>query len=156
MKYRYPLTISNIDKRVPTGRLIYGQPENGKVKVYVEHDADSWIEEPQNVQTDAEGEYIEFTSNGMIQITLKNDVGNITTLIAEVYVLDTEPPVITSSRWLTQTGDLTKVTNGAVRLYMDLMSRFPEQSLPYQTAKIIRWVMLRRMPMRKQPCLAIR
>ena len=98
-----PLTISNIDKRVPTGRLIYGQPENGKVKVYVEHDADSWIEEPQNVQKDAEGEYIEFTSNGMIQITLKNDVGNITTLIAEVYVLDTEPPVITSSRWLTQT-----------------------------------------------------
>lgn len=86
-----PLTISNIDKRVPTGRLIYGQPENGKVKVYVEHDAASWIEEPKNVQKDAEGEYIEFTSNGMIQITLKNDVGNITTLIAEVYVLDTEP-----------------------------------------------------------------
>lgn len=60
------------------------------------------------MQKDAEGEYIEFTSNGMIQITLKNDVGNITTLIAEVYVLDTEPPVITSSRWLTQTVILQK------------------------------------------------
>ena len=124
-----PLTISNIDKRVPTGRLIYGQPENGTVKVYVEHDADSWIEEPQNVQTDAEGEYIEFTSNGMIQITLKNDVGNITTLIAEVYVLDTEPPVITSSRWLTQTGDLTKVTNGAVRLYMEFNEQISRAEL---------------------------
>ena len=124
-----PLTISNIDKRVPTGRLIYGQPENGKVKVYVEHDADSWIEEPQNVQKDAEGEYIEFTSNGMIQITLKNDVGNITTLIAEVYVLDTEPPVITSSRWLTQTGDLTKVTNGAVRLYLEFNEQISRAEL---------------------------
>ena len=124
-----PLTISNIDKRVPTGRLIYGQPENGKVKVYVEHDADSWIEEPQNVQKDAEGEYIEFTSNGMIQITLKNDVGNTTTLIAEVYVLDTEPPVITSSRWLTQTGDLTKVTNGAVRLYMEFNEQISRAEL---------------------------
>lgn len=124
-----PLTISNIDKRVPTGRLIYGQPENGKVKVYVEHDADSWIEEPQNVQKDAEGEYIEFTSNGMIQITLKNDVGNITTLIAEVYVLDTEPPVITSSRWLTQTGDLIKVTNGAVRLYMEFNEQISRAEL---------------------------
>lgn len=124
-----PLTISNIDKRVPTGRLIYGQPENGKVKVYVEHDADSWIEEPQNVQKDAEGEYIEFTSNGMIQITLKNDVGNITTLIAEVYVLDTEPSVITSSRWLTQTGDLTKVTNGAVRLYLEFNEQISRAEL---------------------------
>lgn len=124
-----PLTISNIDKRVPTGRLIYGQPENGKVKVYVEHDADSWIEEPQNVKKDAEGEYIEFTSNGMIQITLKNDVGNITTLIAEVYVLDTEPPVITSSRWLTQTGDLTKVTNGAVRLYLEFNEQISRAEL---------------------------
>lgn len=124
-----PLTISNIDKRVPTGRLIYGQPENGKVKVYVEHDADSWIEEPKNVQKDAEGEYIEFTSNGMIQITLKNDVGNTTTLIAEVYVLDTEPPVITSSRWLTQTGDLTKVTNGAVRLYMEFNEQISRAEL---------------------------
>lgn len=124
-----PLTISNIDKRVPTGRLIYGQPENGKVKVYVEHDADSWIEEPQNVQKDAEGEYIEFTSNGMIQITLKNDVGNTTTLIAEVYVLDTEPPVITSSRWLTQTGDLTKMTNGAVRLYMEFNEQISRAEL---------------------------
>ena len=124
-----PLTISNIDKRVPTGRLIYGQPENGKVKVYVEHDAASWIEEPKNVQKDAEGEYIEFTSNGMIQITLKNDVGNTTTLIAEVYVLDTEPPVITSSRWLTQTGDLTKVTNGAVRLYMEFNEQISRAEL---------------------------
>ena len=124
-----PLAISNIDKRVPTGRLIYGQPENGKVKVYVEHDAASWIEEPKNVQKDAEGEYIEFTSNGMIQITLKNDVGNTTTLIAEVYVLDTEPPVITSSRWLTQTGDLTKVTNGAVRLYMEFNEQISRAEL---------------------------
>ena len=130
-----PLTISNIDKRVPTGRLIYGQPENGKVKVYVEHDADSWIEEPQNVQKDAEGEYIEFTSNGMIQITLKNDVGNITTLIAEVYVLDTEPPVITSSRWLTQTGDLTKVTNGAVRLYMEFNEQISRAELTISDRK---------------------
>ena len=124
-----PLIISNIDKRVPTGRLIYGQPENGKVKVYVEHDAASWIEEPKNVQKNAEGEYIEFTSNGMIQITLKNDVGNTTTLIAEVYVLDTEPPVITSSRWLTQTGDLTKVTNGAVRLYLEFNEQISRAEL---------------------------
>jgi hypothetical protein len=33
----------------------------------VEHDAASWIEEPKNVQKDAGGEYIEFTSNGMEQ-----------------------------------------------------------------------------------------
>lgn len=113
-----PLVVENIHREAPKGRLLYGKPENGSIKVYVEHDADSRIV-TSGVLQDERGEYFLFTENGELEIVLEDEAGNTNTLVAKVYVLDKEPPVLTFSQWLTQSGNLTEVTKGAVRLYLE-------------------------------------
>ena len=113
-----PLLVENIHREAPKGRLLYGNPEAGSIKVYVEHEADSRIITPGALQ-DERGEYFLFTENGEMEIVLEDEAGNTNILVAKVYVLDNKPPVLTFSQWLTQSGNLTDVTKGAVRLYLE-------------------------------------
>lgn len=110
--------INNIDRIPPTGELVYEKQENGDVKVYIKHEEDSTIL-TDGVKTDANGEYLLFTQNGEVQVVLEDAVGNRTTLLAVVAIVDKSAPILTKSQWMTNSGNIKELTNGSVRLYLE-------------------------------------
>ena len=110
--------VNNIDLIPPTGELVYEKLDNGDVKVYIKHEADSIIL-TEGVKTDTNGEYLVFSQNGEVQVVLEDAAGNRTTLLAVVTVVDKTPPVLTKNQWLTNSGNIEELTSGAVRLYLE-------------------------------------
>lgn len=110
--------VNNIDLIPPTGEFVYEKQDNGDVKVYIKHEADSMIL-TEGVKTDANGEYLLFSQNGEVQVVLEDAAGNRTTLLAVVSVVDKSAPVLTKSQWLTNSGNINELTNGSVRLYLE-------------------------------------
>lgn len=112
------INVNSIDLIPPTGELVYEKQDNGDVKVYIKHEIDSMIL-TEGVKTDTNGEYLLFSQNGEVQIVLEDAAGNRTTLLAVVSVVDKSAPILTKSQWLTNSGNINELTNGAVRLYLE-------------------------------------